>query len=201
MVDPCCESGDSIHTPNREKVVVGQRMIRFSDLSNRIIEDNEPVVRVVVEKHPALQDGPVELEVAIDEAEAIRKGSLNVVSLKLYQDGLSETITMEIETFNSLAGEMDMSDVLKRGEPAYAPRKPAPLPATEKLDYSSLEHAGKPHRGKTTEAEKKTVRENLDAINERLARDGMRTIDPNDPQMIERYGLEAPAKEIGYFQQ
>lgn len=176
-------------------------MIRFSDLSNRIIEDDEPVVRMIVEKHPALQDGPVELEAASDEVEAIRKGALDVVSLKLYQDGAVETITMEIAAFNALAGEMDMSDVLKRAEPAYAPRKPTPLPTGEKLDYSSLEHAGKPHRGKTTEAEKKVVRENLDAINERLARDGVRTIDLSDAQMVERYGLEELAKEAGHFQQ
>ena len=176
-------------------------MIRFSDVSNKIIEDDEPVVRIVVEKHPALPDGPVELEAASDEAEAIRKGALDVVSLKLHQDGESETITMEIAAFDALAGEVGMPDVLKRAEPAYAPRRPASARTGDRLDYSSVEHAGRPHRGKITEAEKKIIRENLDAINERLMRDGLRTIDLSDAQMVERYGLEELAKETDHIQQ
>ena len=81
---------------------------------------------------------------------------------------------MEIEAFNKLAGDMDMADIIRRAKPAYPPRRQAkPAPATEKLDYSTLEHAGKPHRGKATEAEKETVRNNLTAINERLKRDGV----------------------------
>jgi hypothetical protein len=179
---------------------MAQRMVRFSDLTDKIIEDNDAVVRIVVEQHPALRDGPVELEAAGDEVEAIRKGALSVVRLKLYQgDGSEpEAVTMEIEAFNKLAGDMDMADVIQRAEPAYPPRKqarPVPISATEKLDYSILEHAGKPHRGKTTEAERETVRSNLPAINERLKRDGLRTIDLDNAEHVARYGLEALAKE------
>ncbi|MCA1682023.1 MAG: hypothetical protein LC700_02595, partial [Actinobacteria bacterium] len=60
---------------------------------------------------------------------------------------------------------------------------------------------GKPHRGKTTEAEKETVRGNLDAINERLKADGMRTIDLDNAEHVSRYGLEALANEAGHFAQ
>ena len=35
---------------------MAQRMVRFSDLTNKIIGD-EGVVRIVVEQHPALQNG------------------------------------------------------------------------------------------------------------------------------------------------
>ncbi|MCA1605790.1 MAG: hypothetical protein LC775_10030, partial [Acidobacteria bacterium] len=77
---------------------------------------------------------------------------------------------------------------------------PRATPA-DKLDYASLEHAGKPHRGKTTEAEKETVQGNLDAINERLKADGMRTIDLDNAEHVSRYGLEALAKEAGHFAQ
>ncbi|MGH3785615.1 MAG: hypothetical protein ACRDRG_03495 [Pseudonocardiaceae bacterium] len=178
---------------------MGQRVVRFSDLTNKIIEDDDAVVRVVIEKHPALQDGPVELEASEDEIESIRKGALDVVSLKLYHDGTAETITMEIEAFNKLAGDMDMTDVIRRAGPAYPPRKPTAASTTEKLDYASLEHAGKPHRGKTTDAEKEVVRNHLDKINERLERDGLRTIRLDDPEMVARYGLDALAKEAGYF--
>lgn len=47
---------------------------------------------------------------------------------------------------------------------------------------------------------KETIRRNLDAINERLKADGMRTIDLNDPEHVARYGLEALVKEAGRFQ-
>lgn len=39
------------------------------------------------------------------------------------------------------------------------------------------------------EAEKKTVSQSLTAINERLAQDGMRIIDPGGPGHRERYSL------------
>jgi hypothetical protein len=179
---------------------MGQRVVRFSDLTNNIIENDDDIVRVVIEQHPALTDGPVEIEVSHDEIEPIRKGALSVVSLKLYKgDGSApEALTMEIEAFNQLAGEMDMADVIRRAEPAYPPRrqtKAASLPAAEKLDYATLEHAGKPHRGKTTDAEKEIVRMHLDEVNERLARDGMRTISLDDPEMVARYGLETLAND------
>ncbi|MGH4027111.1 MAG: hypothetical protein ACRDRV_21280 [Pseudonocardiaceae bacterium] len=179
---------------------MAQRMVCFSDLTNKIIEDGDAVVRIVVEQHPALENGPVEIEAATEEVEPIRRGALSVVSLKLYQgDGSEpESVTMEIETFNKLAGDMDMEDIIRRAQPAYTPRKQAkPVPATEKLDYSTLEHAGKPHRGKTTEAEKETVRNNLAAINERLKRDGVRTIDLKNAEHVERYGLEALTNNDG----
>jgi type IV secretory pathway ATPase VirB11/archaellum biosynthesis ATPase len=58
-----------------------------------------------------------------------------------------------------------------------------------KVNYATLAHAGEPHRGRITETEKALVRDHLDEINERLARKGKRTIDPNDPTMRGRYGL------------
>ena len=185
---------------------MAQRMVRFSDLTNKIIDDDDTLVRIVVEQHPALTDGPVEIEAARDEIDPIRTGGLSIVSLKLYQgDGSGpETVMMEIEAFNKLSGDMDMADIIRRAEPAYPSRKqarPSAVQAPEKLDYSTLEHAGTPHRGKTTDAEKETVRNNLAAVNERLKRDGIRTIDLDNAEHVTRYGLEALAKEAGYFSQ
>jgi hypothetical protein len=178
---------------------MAQRMVRFSDLTNKIIED-DTVVRIVVEQHPALRNGPVEIETAKHEAELIRQGALSVVSLKLYQgDGSEpEAVTMEIEEFNKLAVGMDMADIIQQAEPAYPPRKPArqaPASAADKLDYATMEHAGKPHRGKTTEAEKEIVRNNLAAINDRLQREGIRTIDLDNAEHVMRYGLDELPKE------
>lgn len=181
---------------------MGQRMVRFSDLTNKIIEDDE-VVRLVIEQHPALENGPVEIEVSTTDVEPIRKSALSVVSLKLYQgDGSApETVTMEIEAFNKLAGHTDMAEVISRAGPAYPPRrqaKPASASATEKVDYATLEHAGKPHRGKTTDAEKEIVRNNFDKINERLEQDSMRIIRLDDAEMVTRYGLEALLNEVSH---
>ncbi len=182
---------------------MAQRLVRFSDLTNKIIDDDDDVVRVVIEQHPALRNGPVELEAAADEVEAIRASVLNVVSLKLFPgDGSApEAVTMEIEAFHKLAGDMDMAEVLRKARPAYPTRRPTKPTAvsTEKLDYASLEHAGKPHRGKTTDAEKEIVRNNLDKINERLERDGLRTIRLDDADMVARYGLEDLVREAGYL--
>ena len=181
---------------------MAQRLVRFSDLTNKIINDDD-VVRIVIDQHPALQNGPVELEAAAEEVESIRASVLNVVSLKLYRgDGsIPETVTMEIESFNKLASDMDMNDILRKARPAYPPRrstKPTAASTADKLDYASFEHAGKPHRGKTTDAEKEIVRNNLDKINERLEQDGLRTIRLNDTEMVARYGLEELAREAGY---
>jgi hypothetical protein len=183
---------------------MGQRVVHFSDLTNKIIED-DAVARIVIEQHPALQNGPVEIEVAKDDIRHVLGTSLDVVSLKVFMgDGSeAETVTMEIEAFNQLADGVDMADVIRRAQPAYPPRrqtKPAAASA-DKLDYATLEHAGKPHRGKTTDAEKEIVRNNFDKINERLERDGLRTIKLDDTEMVGRYGLEALAREAGYFQQ
>ncbi|MCA1694484.1 MAG: hypothetical protein LC749_07025 [Actinobacteria bacterium] len=51
---------------------MAQRLVRFSDLTNKIIED-DAAVRIVVEQHPALENGPVEIEASEDEVEPIRK--------------------------------------------------------------------------------------------------------------------------------
>ncbi|MCA1604074.1 MAG: hypothetical protein LC775_00985 [Acidobacteria bacterium] len=189
---------------------MGTRTMKFSDISNKLVDDEGAIVRIVVEQHPALEDGPVEIEAITDEVEPIRKGALDVVMLKLYEgDGTEpETVIMEVDAFNKLAGDMDMADVIRRAEPAYAPRRKkastassGAVPSTEKIYYSDLDHAGSPHRGRITDAEKETVRNNLEAINERLQRDGIRTIDLDNAEHVQRYGLEALAKEAGYFQQ
>ncbi|MBO0820322.1 MAG: hypothetical protein J2P26_05675, partial [Nocardiopsaceae bacterium] len=70
---------------------------------------------------------------------------------------------------------------------AGAPR--AGAPRADRPDYGTLEHAGKPHRGKATDAEKALVRDHLDEINQRLSAEGLRTISLTDPEHVERYDL------------
>src|SRR3712207_7701375 len=65
----------------------------------------------------------------------------------------------------------------------------------QRRDFTSPEHAGEPHRGRITDAEKEYVRNNLAEVNRRLREKGMREIDPNDPEMAERYGVTATAED------
>ena len=60
-----------------------------------------------------------------------------------------------------------------------------------RIDYTSPEHAGEPHRGRITDEERAYVREHLDEVNARLRENNQRQIDPTDPKMVERYGLRA----------
>ena len=55
---------------------------------------------------------------------------------------------------------------------------------------------GEPHKGKTTDAEKKLVRDHFDEINDRLVAQGVRTISLTDPEHVERYGLQDIAGEL-----
>ncbi|HEY1619404.1 MAG TPA: hypothetical protein VGG25_17415, partial [Streptosporangiaceae bacterium] len=65
----------------------------------------------------------------------------------------------------------------------------------DRLDYTTLEHAGKPHKGKITDTEKQLVHDHLDEINDRLAEQGLRTISLTEPEHVERYGLQELARE------
>jgi len=106
-----------------------------------------------------------------------------------------------VDQFNKLGGSKDMKTILTRAldeqrqtgtQEAPSSRRGRRGGATatrSKVNYASLEHAGEPHRGRITDAEKGLVRGNLEKINKRLRDSGLREIDPNDPTMKERYGL------------
>ena len=84
-----------------------------------------------------------------------------------------------------------MSELLLTARPARPARraKAAATAAPRGINYDTLEHAGEPHKGRITAAERELVRDHLDAINQRLAKQDMRTIDPADPEHVARYGL------------
>lgn len=143
-----------------------------------------------MEEHPQLSSGPVELVGTTSELKALDGEEVSIARLTLHEEGEEpRTINVPVEVFNALSTEAPMSEVLAEGLPVLGRETKPRRAGGEKVDYTSLEHAGKPHRGKTTDAEKQTVRQNLAAINERLARDGMRIIDPSDPEHRERYSL------------
>lgn len=174
---------------------MGQKVVRFSDLSGKIVEDGE-LVRIVVTQHPALQDGPVEIEAAPAELAAIDDKVIDVVSFEVFTpDEEPRTVVMPLAEFDKLATDDPMDVVLKAAKKSYA--KPARAKATgePKVNYGSLEHAGKPHRGKVNDAEKQVIRDHFDQVNERLAAEGLRVLDLADAEIVSRYGLKELAAE------
>jgi hypothetical protein len=174
------------------------KVVHVSDVSDREGSQEELGTLEVLE-HPEIGE-PARLEILPDEFEQLQAAD-RVVRLRWTAPGSRrpQELTVLQETFDRLAQDRDMKAVLLSAITAEHERQGQP-PASRrprrgggggrgKVDYSSREHAGEPHRGRITEAEKSYVREHLDQVNRRLRGKGMRTIDPADPTMRERYGL------------
>jgi hypothetical protein len=177
---------------------MGQKTVRFSDLSGQLIMQDDTLARIVVHEHPELGDGPVEIEVLADEAKAVEHAAMRIAVVDLYLPGDDEPrrVAMEADEFDKLSTERPMSELLIAARPAKrAARTAANGSSRDRTDYATAEHAGKPHKGKTTDAEKRLVIEHFDEINERLAAQGLRAISLADPEHVERYGLEQLVKE------
>jgi hypothetical protein len=173
---------------------VGQKTVRFSDLSGQLILDDNALARIVVHEHPELGDSPVEIEALADEATMIEKEGVQVAVVDLYfpDDEQPHRVAMDVDAFDRLATDKPMSELLASARPAKRATR-ATTAATSRdtrVNYATLEHAGKPHKGKTTEAEKQLVHDHLDEINERLTAEGIRAISLNDAEHVDRYGLE-----------
>jgi len=178
---------------------MGQKTVRFSDLSGQLIMDDDALARIVVHEHPELVDGPVEIEVLTGEAEAMEQAALRVAVVEVYlpDDIEPRRIVMEADAFDKLATEHPMDQLLIAARPVRRGPKTSVNGGSrgDRVDYAALEHAGKPHKGKVTDAEKQLVRDHLDEINQRLAGQGIRTISLTDPDHVERYGLQEFARE------
>ena len=178
---------------------MGQKTVRFSDLSGQLITDDEAPARIVVSEHPDLPDGPVEIEALIAEATDIEKagGQAALVDLYFPGDDQPRRVVLDVAEFDKLATDKPMSEVLATARPARRASRSGTSAASreDRANYATIEHAGKPHKGKTTDAEKRLVREHLDEINERLAAQNLRTISLTDPEHVDRYGLELLAAE------
>jgi hypothetical protein len=173
---------------------VGQKTVRFSDLSGELITRDDSLARIVIHEHPELGDSPVEIEALADEAAAIEKAALRVAVVEVFLPGEDEPrrVAMEATAFDELAIDTPMSELLLKARPARAARR-AKAAAPRGINYDTLEHAGEPHKGRITDAERELVRDHLDAINERLAEQGLRTIDAANPEHVGRYGLDGLA--------
>jgi hypothetical protein len=180
---------------------VGQKTVKFSDLSGELIIKDGNLARIVVHEHPELGGGPVEIEVHADEARAIDQAAVEVAVVDLYFPDQDEPrrAYMDLAAFDELSTEQPMSELLASARPARRGAKSsAASPArADRLNYASLEHAGRPHRGKVTDEEKQLVREHFDEVNDRLAAAGLRAISLSDPDHLDRYDLAGLAAERG----
>jgi hypothetical protein len=178
---------------------MGQKTVRFSDLSGQLIMDDDQLARIVIHEHPELGDGPVEIEALTDEAEGIEQAALRVAVIDLYlpDDIVPRRIVLEADAFDKLASQSPMDELLGAARPVRRGSKPAVSGGSrsDRPDYATLDHAGKPHKGKVTDAEKQLVRDHIDEINQRLAGQGLRTISLTDPDHVERYDLQRLAAE------
>ncbi len=188
----------------REGGMLATKTIKVSDLTGAEIGGEEKLARLVVEEHPNLPDS-VTLEALPDEVEGIIPEEQNFVRATYFppseSGGEARSFVLSVEDFNKLAQTEDMATVLqnalseqerqgkrrggRRGRRAAGQRR------AQRIDYSSPEYAGLPHRGRVTDAEKAYVRDNLDAVNRRRVEAGHDPIDPADPRQAERYGLTA----------
>ncbi|MBA3905090.1 MAG: hypothetical protein H0X35_00135, partial [Pseudonocardiales bacterium] len=164
---------------------MADRIVKFSDLSNSMIEPGSPYARIVIEQHSELAPGrKVTLDCLPEELKGVDNLEIDMVVFTVYEDGKDpRKVTMQREDFDAIAhGDDDMPTLIANGMEAQPPAGRTRAPS-KRVDYASVEHAGRPHRGVTTDAEKEIVRQNLGAINERLTREGHRIIDPTDEAM------------------
>jgi hypothetical protein len=176
---------------------VAIKVVHVSDVSDRLGSEEE-LGRLVVLEHPDIAE-TVTLELFPDELKGL-ENTERFVRLEWTPPGArkAEVLTVPQAQFDAIAEDGDMKAILvtaiaaeheRRAKRQQAGRSPAGGGRRAKINYATLEHAGKPHRGRITDAEKELVQGNLDKVNKRLRDSGTREIDPNDPDMKQRYGL------------
>ncbi|HET8789391.1 MAG TPA: hypothetical protein VFO47_11655 [Actinomycetes bacterium] len=176
------------------------KVVHVSDISGKEA-DEQSLGRLVVHEHPEYADLPVTLEVLPEEVETLQ-GASRFVTVEWIAPGArkGERMVVSLDDFNLLAGAGVMESAVQDALIAKHRNRPRSVAGggsgaggrsgRGKVNYATLEHAGEPHRGRITEAEKELVRKNLDQINRRLREAGQREIDPSDQAMRDRYGLE-----------
>jgi hypothetical protein len=171
------------------------KVVHVSDISGQEA-DEQTLGRLVIHEHPEYADLPVTLEVLPKEVESLQ-GASRFVTVEWIAPGArrGERMTVSLDDFNLLAGPGAMESAIQDALIAKHRSRPRAggsgggRSGRGKVNYATLEHAGEPHRGRITEAEKELVRDNLDLVNRRLRDAGLREIDPSDPAMRDRYGL------------
>jgi hypothetical protein len=178
-----------------EPTLMAVKVVHVSDISGREADEQE-LGKLVIHEHPDYADLPVTLEVLPEEVAELNSSN-RFVTVEYFQPGSrkGQRITVGLDDFNLLARPGAMDSVIQDALITKHRNRPRVVTGEgsasrrAKVNYATLEHAGEPHRGRITEAEKEIVRSNLDKVNRRLRDSGKREIDPDDPEMKQRYGL------------
>ena len=163
--------------------------VQVSDLSEEVIRNQDEAVTIEVE-HPSF-DAPVTLDALPQDLEGKLPEPQEVVSLTYN----NQRYVLSVPEFHALfTGTHDPQGALERAYKEQHPGKRGRRGSGQRqrrprIDYASPEHAGEPHTGRVRPAEQEYVREHLTEVNARLREQGIREIDPTDPEMAERYGL------------
>ena len=142
------------------------KVVHLSDLTGRHGDKSEFADLEV--RHPDFRE-PIHLEVLPAEVESLLKSAARVVQVDYTAPGArsSERLFVPVDDFNALAGDRDMKGILMEAlasahaERGRAARDGQKTPRTggavrTKINYASLEHAGEPHRGRITEARRRS---------------------------------------------
>jgi hypothetical protein len=196
---PSWRSGNPFRV-KEESALMAVKVVHVSDISGKEA-DEQSLGRLVVHEHPEYADLPVTLEVLPEEVESLQ-GASRFVTVEWIAPGArkGERMVVSLDDFNLLGGAGVMESAIQDALITKHRSRPRSggggggssaggRSGRGKVNYATLEHAGEPHRGRITEAEKELVRKNLDQINRRLRDAGQREIDPNDQAMRDRYGL------------
>jgi len=118
---------------------VGQKLVKFSDLSGELITDEDAVARIVIHEHPELDGGPVEIEVQANEALAAEKAAVKVALLELFLPGEDEPrrVAVDLAAFDKLATDQPMTDLLANARPARRVVKPREKRASREPDRAA----------------------------------------------------------------
>lgn len=174
---------------------MGEKSVRFSDLSGQMVENPGELASMLVTEHPDLHK-PVRLEALPDELAALGKFALQAVHVEVTLPGeeAGSRYTLTISNFNKLATARPMSEVLAGAQPTEPKRRSHNKTTSGDAlrSFDTLEQAGLPHKGKIGEDEARLVRENLDAVNTNRAAQGFEPIDPMNPIDARRYGFAKP---------
>jgi hypothetical protein len=185
---------------------MGTITVKVSDLTGEIIQPDEQIARIVVERHPDYEE-EITLEIKPEDIEGKlpeeREGFV-AISYYLHEEPEPRRFLLGREEFDNLFVNADSDKVLQhalatqeeeqrqRGKGRRRGGRRQGTERRERIDYASPEHAGEPHRGTVSEGEAEFIRNNLDAVNDRLRRDGYREINPSDPEMGARYRFAPP---------
>jgi hypothetical protein len=184
---------------------MGEKMVRFSDLSGEMADAGGGLIPLVVTDYPdADPDQRVRIEVTPDELEKIGKLAIAAISLETEptdEEDKRSRFVVPLAKFAALATVAPVEEVLGNAQPVIPPKSSRRSPGEGRrshnqradggalVNYNDPENAGLPHKGKIGETEATFVRDNLELVNERRAAAGHAPIDPSNAEHAKRYGF------------